>query len=1034
MRAPGSDGSSSSEGSGPPSSAVPTRRMADRMEVGSKLGRYTIEGALGEGGMGVVYRARDARLGRKVALKVLFADPDDPESFERTKRFLREARSAAALDHPNAVAIFDVGEEAEASFMAMELVNGQSLRNFVGSEEPDVPTRLRWLSDVASALAAAHRARIIHRDIKPENVMIRDDGRVKVLDFGLARRTARPRREALAGEGDERDERGERGEPAAGVPRGNNEPTLDPTRTETGPTTLTGVGTLLGTPQYMAPEQIRSDPLDGRSDQFSWGILAYELLTGEPPWAGAGLGVLARILASEPRPLRELSPAVPEEAAAVVMRALEKAPDDRFPTMDDVIAALEAHAEPPSRSDPRSLRPRSMTPRNVSTVRPPPSKPPVEHRTQRSADYAPPTQPAAGVGGSAPPAKATAALAHAATRPRPPAPVRAAEGGEDAARAAEGRGGRRAAGADPGARARSSRSRPSRSSWVASSAGRRCGRARPRPRSPAPRSPRRPSRGARRRRRPRRLPAPRPPAPPPSRSCPSLDRPARTRSRHTTWASPSFASAGCTTRSSARAPSIPRSRSRTSSAPPTPPSTPSTTAGAPILRQGDELRAQLDDRDQMLLDALEPVLLRQPADWKEAGRRLGLAVDRYPGDAQLWYQRGLFAQTSDGPAASEPFVARAIALDPKYAQAMSLLGQDLAYLGRFDEARDVLRRCLALAPTYVTCGAELARLYEHEGACEEEEAMARQLVTASTAQAIAQGLLAKALAARGRPEAAVREALKLKWAALPEAERRPAEADDMLALDLLTGDFASAEVRARALEAAAAASPREADQRARGAPARADLRRGGARRRRRARGRRLPRPARRVGAGRARAEDYAMAADATPDLLFVAARGSGKLPRADLTAKRAEWVRAWERRAAPAFRRYLWAHGFAGTVETADDAREALAALPSYEPLPTFYPKTIAEAAVGRTFFLAGRTDEAMPWLERAAKTCRALELPVEHTRAALWLGAAREAKGDKEGACAAYRVVRDRWGKAKPRSVTAEKAAERLRGLGCGG
>jgi len=121
-------------------------------------------------------------------------------------------------------------------------------------------------------------------------------------------------------------------------------------------------------------------------------------------------------------------------------------------------------------------------------------------------------------------------------------------------------------------------------------------------------------------------------------------------------------------------------------------------------------------------------------------------------------------------------------------------------------------------------------------------------------------------------------------------------------------------------------------------------------------------------------------------------------------------------------------------VVTAEDAKDALTALPAYAPLPPYRPATMADAAVGLTFFLAGRTDDALRWLERAARTCRVLDLPVEHTRAHYWLGMAREASGDKEGACAAYRVVRDRWGKAKPRSITAEKAAERLRALSCGG
>ncbi len=344
----------------------------------------------------------------------------------------------------------------------------------------------------------------------------------------------------------------------------------------------------------------------------------------------------------------------------------------------------------------------------------------------------------------------------------------------------------------------------------------------------------------------------------------------------------------------------------------------------------------------------------------------------------------------------------------------------------------MLGRCAEIAPSYITCAEERARILEHEGACEEEEAMARQLVTATTHQAVAQGLLAAALAARGRPEAAVREALKLKWAALDDADRRREEPADSLSLDLLWGDFTSAERAAHALEAAAEPSRREADH---GRPARllAQI---------------YAETGRPADAGRIaeellarhdawerdpRSEDFALAADATP-ILLAAALHAGKLSRADVTARRAEWLRLWEAKAPPHFRRYLWAHGFASMVDTADDAREALAALPPYEPLPTFNPHTVVEAAVGRTLMLGGRTDEGLRWLERGAATCRALELPIEHTRAQLWLGLAREAKGDKAGACAAYQVVQARWGKAKPRSVTAEKAAARLIGLGCGG
>jgi serine/threonine-protein kinase len=362
---------------------------------------------------------------------------------------------------------------------------------------------------------------------------------------------------------------------------------------------------------------------------------------------------------------------------------------------------------------------------------------------------------------------------------------------------------------------------------------------------------------------------------------------------------------------------------------------------------------------------------------------------------------------------------------------MSVMGQDLAYLGRFADARRVLSNCMAIAPTYVTCAQDLAMVLDQEGACAEEEAMARTLAAAGAPEGAAQLLLARALAAQGKPEAAVREALKLRWSALPAAERRRVEPEESLSLALLTGDFVAAERLAHDLETATEQSRRESDH---GAVAR-----------------RLAAIALETGrtpdAGRVaetflgrrdawdpdvRAEDYALAADAVPDLLAVA-RKAGKLTRADLGDRRTEWTRRWVTRASPFYQRYLWMHAYAATVETDADAKEALQALPQ-GPLPPFTPRTMAEADVGRTYLLAGRNDEALTWLTRAAKTCRVLDYPVAHTRAQLWLGLAREAAHDKEGACAAYRVVLSRWGKAKPKSVTADKAAERAKALSCGG
>jgi serine/threonine-protein kinase len=282
--------------------------------------------------MGSVYRAFDGRLGRRVALKVISDPAAGPEA---NARLIREARAAAALDHPNAVSIFDVGEAGETPYIVMELVSGNTLRRAVDAGDVPIAMRLDWLLSVARALDAAHKRGLVHRDIKPENVMVRDDGVVKVLDFGIARR-------------------------ASGA--------IDPhAGTESSAiATLTIQGVRLGTPVYMAPEQIRDQPLDGRADQFAWGVLAFELLTGKPPWRGPGdaFAVVASILTDEvdggALDKATVSPGVRD----VILRALSKRPEARFATMDELLRALMAaiQGDPiPARSLPPERAPGSAT-------------------------------------------------------------------------------------------------------------------------------------------------------------------------------------------------------------------------------------------------------------------------------------------------------------------------------------------------------------------------------------------------------------------------------------------------------------------------------------------------------------------------------------------------------------------------------------------------------------------------------------------------------------------------------------------------
>src|SRR5260370_10810849 len=220
---------------------------------------------------------------------------------------LREARAAAAFAHPNVVAVYDVGVDDGSPFIAMELVSGRTLRRSIGDATLSLFQRVGWLVASAGAVAAAHGAGLIQRDVKPDNILGTYEGRVKILDFGIAKVSA--------------------------VELGVAQPAQ----------TLTAEGMVLGTPQYMAPEQIRSEPLDGRADQFAWGVVAFELLTGRSLWAHGTqpMRLIASILMSVAPPPRSVAPSIPAAISAVGERALAKRAPDRFPDMDAVADALE---------------------------------------------------------------------------------------------------------------------------------------------------------------------------------------------------------------------------------------------------------------------------------------------------------------------------------------------------------------------------------------------------------------------------------------------------------------------------------------------------------------------------------------------------------------------------------------------------------------------------------------------------------------------------------------------------------------------
>ena len=290
---------------------LPNSRTGSRTEKLKlqQLGPYQVVAKIGKGGMGDVYLAEDTRLRRKVALKLLPVELTNRK--ELLRRFELEALAASATNHPNIITIYEIGKIEETHFIAAEYVEGRTLRELVAERRLELSLALDVAVQVASALAAAHAAGVHHRDIKPENIMVRPDGLVKVLDFGLAKQAKTP-----------------------SLP------------TSPGATTVvevhTAPGMVMGTPQYLSPEQARGLEVDYRTDIFSLGVVLYEMLAGRAPFAADELiELMASIAHREPEPIKKLAPEIPARLEQIINRALRKDRQQRYQSANEFLVELK---------------------------------------------------------------------------------------------------------------------------------------------------------------------------------------------------------------------------------------------------------------------------------------------------------------------------------------------------------------------------------------------------------------------------------------------------------------------------------------------------------------------------------------------------------------------------------------------------------------------------------------------------------------------------------------------------------------------
>jgi serine/threonine-protein kinase len=773
--------------------------------------------------------------------------------------------------------------------------------------------------------------------VKPENIMVRDDGVVKVLDFGIAKRTAIDI--SLSGTADD-------------------------------PLTQSVAGGILGTPWYLSPEQLRGEVVDGRADQFAWAVTTYELLTGQLPWPKGvdGFQLVLAILNATPPPPSTLVADLPAIADAALIKALAKNPSQRFDAMESLVTALEGLCSPSRRSwaEVQTVATRKTDPAPAMTPGPAQVLPPGGQRTDGAATLSNPgpgprpslARPAAvvavAIAGAAIVGLASARLGH--------------EGSKGGARPAT---------------------------------------------SVAPTTP-------------SSTPMPLTALPPPKSTVPeALAAYATFRQsfRDADWNSAMRALEMAV----ARDPELAAAHLRLAflrSLEAAKEGLVRSSFHAAILN-----RANLDERDMGLLDALEPYLQRDPSDPLETEHRLEALRQRWPQDAEIAYILGSVRDDrGDMPAAVEAFDA-ATTIDSGFALAQSSRGGCLAYLGRWDDAHAALEAALHQSPTATEALWYEAQIAEQQGRCADMEVISRHWLARDPDDAFGYNWLANALASEGRPVDTVRTALEQKWLRLEPAEGPKREAFDRANLDAMTGDFASAETHLRALETLLAPEP--------GAQAHAESQAMLVRiaeetgRSDRARDLATSYLARKdAWAPPHRVDDISILLDPIPTMLGVMAR-AGAISEAQRAAQRADWLTAWRAKTSAAFLGDLWLSAWAMPAGSHDDGVAAVDALPGLGGPPVFAATFASQGHVGHAYLLAGRVGDAVPPLKAGAASCTVLGDNLANTHAWHDLGVALE-PSDHAGACQAYGVVLARWGHAKPRSLTADDARVRSKALGC--